>query len=295
MSVEDQNIHFKLTSGSVVDEVFRFGCSYAQPAKDGSPAWLIDLYQRKAIVTGRALGCDVPSFPPVDSLVQIRGSVLRDGPDAFIWVRKLDVVAVPGSDVCVFDLALPQWVVDGSVIDRALQLWSSLGSDYREFVNAVFVQPRVLRGFLCAPGSVRHHHAYDGGCIEHSVELGELADVIATRNRNINRDRLVTGALIHDCGKSIEYVRTRSGRWRLGRYGRSVGHKIGGIQLATLAMTRCPAFASDRKEALLHMLAASYAPAWAGFRSPFSAEAVLLSAIDRVGAETGRSQPKPLP
>lgn len=281
--------------GGTVDGVLRLGSGCSRPARDGSAAWFMDLFHRQGALSGAALASDVAVLPASDSLVRIQGRMLTEDADARIWVKALEVVDAPGPNVCIFDLANPDWVVDASVVDRAVLLWSSLGCDYREFINAVFIRPRILRGFLCAPASVRHHHHYDGGCIEHSVIVAEFADILARQNPNLDRDHLVTTGLIHDCGKAIEYKRARKGRWELARYGQRVGHKIAGVQLATVAMAQCPALSSERKEALLHTLAASYAPSWAGFRPPRTVEAAVLSAIDRASAEAGRGKRTLLP
>jgi hypothetical protein len=275
--------------GQTVNTLFRYECHYESSSRTGEPAWTIDLYQRKAIITGRALACDIPDFPPADTLIRIEGVIIRTGDIPMIWIRRLEPVAVLGADFCIFDTALPNWITDEHVVDRARNLWASLPAEDRQFVNAVFHESRVLHGFLAVPGSCRHHHAHDGGCIEHSVQAAELASSLAVQSLQLDRDLLVTAALIHDSGKALEYVRCKSGRWRMSRYGRRVGHKVGGIQLATIAMTKCPGMRPERKESLLHVLSSSYAPSWAGFRPPASREAALMAAIDRVSAEAGQS------
>jgi len=189
---------------------------------------------------------------------------------------------------CIFDMVVPSWVVDQAVVDRACALWQSLPAGDRLFINSIFHDARVLRGFLTAPGSCNHHHAHDGGCILHSVETAEFASSIARDKPHLDRNLLVTTALVHDSGKAMEYVRTRNGRWRISEYGRHIGHKIGGIQLATLAASRVRGMNSRRKQALFHMLACSYAPGWVGLRAPSTPEAAVLAAIDRVSAEAGR-------
>lgn len=270
-----------------IDGIFRYGCHYEATSRTGEAAWAVDLYQRRAVVTGRALACDIPDFPAPDTLVRIEGDVIRTGDTPAIWVRCLKPVATLGPEFCIFDTALPHWIADQATVDRARDLWASLPAEDREFINSVFDEPSVLRRFLAVPGSCRHHHAHEGGCLAHSVEVAELSSALAMRY-GLDRDLLVTAALIHDGGKALEYVRCReSGRWQMSRYGKQVGHKIGGIQLATLGMAKCPDMAPARKEQLLHMLSCSYAPNWAGLRAPASREAALLAAMDRASAEAG--------
>ena len=119
------------------------------------------------------------------------------------------------------------------------------------------------------------------------AESAELAETLAASSRNLDRDLLITTALIHDSGKALEYTRTGTGKWQMSRYGRRVGHKISGIQLATIAMTRCPAMSGRRKESYMHMLACSFAPAWVGLRKPDIPEAAAMAGLDRSSAEAG--------
>ena len=263
-------------------------CHYQATSKYGDPAHEIDLFQRNAIVTGFALEPVVERFPEVDSLVRVEGTIIAADKTVQLWVRTWEAIDVLSPDHCIFDLALPQWIVDRAIVDRACALWASLPVEDRRFVNAVFLDPQVLRGFLSAPGSCTHHHAHDGGCVEHSVQTAEMAESMAAQSPHLDRDLLVTLALVHDSGKALEYEKTRSGRWRMSSCGRRVGHKVSGIRLASLALSHCPEMEDKRKESLIHLLSCSFAPSWVGLRTPDMDEARVFSAIDRLSAEAGR-------
>ncbi len=76
----------QLVPGSEVRCAFRYGCHYERPARDGSLAYVIDLYQRKVVVTGRAMSTAELDFPVADELVEVEGIVIRQGDDVAIWV-----------------------------------------------------------------------------------------------------------------------------------------------------------------------------------------------------------------
>lgn len=109
-----------LVPGREVRFAFRYGCHYERPARDGSPAYVIDLYQRKAIVTGRALATAELDFPAADQLVEVEGIVIRQGDDLAIWVTKLIPLPLLCPHQCIFNMALPHWVWN-----RALNLRSA--------------------------------------------------------------------------------------------------------------------------------------------------------------------------
>ena len=137
-----------------VEGLFRFGCSYARLAKDGRHAWVLDLYQRKAIITGKALACEIGHFPQVDSVVRVRGQIIESEGETFLWVRELSSDIGISTDVFALDLATPNWVIDQAMVDTLSNIWSSLSPSYRELINAVLADVGVMRGFLHAPGSV---------------------------------------------------------------------------------------------------------------------------------------------
>lgn len=270
--------------GTQIQGCFRYGCHYAIQSAFGDPAWSVDLYQRKAIVSGKALTADLPTFPTEGTIVKVEGVLYPRRTDCLLWVRQFEPVQRLPDDICIFDLVLPQWVLDGEVVDGLTKIWRSLSATYRDFINAVFADSRLLHGFLVAPGSIRHHDAEDGGCVRHTLKVVRHADAICALNSHLHRDLLITAALLHDVGKAYEYTRTQHGRWRMSSYGRRVGHKISSIQVVTLALSRFPDLPAADKENLIHILSSSYAPSWAGLRAPATREAFALSAIDRLCA-----------
>lgn len=62
--------------------------------------------------------------------------------------------------------------------------------------------------FLTAPAAKMHHHNYISGLVEHSLEVATLAERMAGVEpyaKDIDRDLLVAGALLHDVAKTREY------------------------------------------------------------------------------------------
>lgn len=55
------------------------------------------------------------------------------------------------------------------------------------------------------PAAVKIHHEFASGILHHSLAMADLADDVAKRYPEVDRDLLVAGALMHDIGKTIEY------------------------------------------------------------------------------------------
>ena len=55
-----------------------------------------------------------------------------------------------------------------------------------------------------APAATSVHHEFSSGLLMHSLYIAEVCDFLVTKYGDINRDLLITGALLHDFGKMVE-------------------------------------------------------------------------------------------
>ena len=58
--------------------------------------------------------------------------------------------------------------------------------------------------FIMNPAGMRMHHAYIGGLLQHSVDVAGIAIALAEQIGNVDKDLVVSGALLHDIGKLRE-------------------------------------------------------------------------------------------
>lgn len=78
----------------------------------------------------------------------------------------------------------------------------------REFLSRVLMDPRIGIRLLTARGSNRHHHAYFGGLLVHTVEVMQNAGQMAIRKFGDQPRRIAQcqlAALLHDLGKVITH------------------------------------------------------------------------------------------
>jgi len=80
-----------------------------------------------------------------------------------------------------------------------------------------------------SPAGMRVHHAYIGGLLEHSLTVAKIADYVS-KFYNVDRDLLISGALLHDIGKIREY-RVVSTGIEVTTEGELKGHIIIGIEI----------------------------------------------------------------
>jgi 3'-5' exoribonuclease len=146
----------------------------------------------------------------------------------------------------------------------------------RELRAALRRAPCSLPVRTGASNSVRagtgSHHAYLGGLLEHTVAVASLALELCTLHPRLDRDLLLTAALLHDLGKTREF--TFGAELARSDEGRLLGHLELGLRLL---VPRYPAsLPAARRLALEHCVLAHHGPDALPGQRFGSAEAIAL-------------------
>ena len=75
---------------------------------------------------------------------------------------------------------------------------------YRKLVKGMLIHSG--RKFIEYPAASQIHHNYLGGLSEHSISMVEVCQMLCKHYPQLDYDLLVSGALIHDIGKTAEML-----------------------------------------------------------------------------------------
>ena len=75
----------------------------------------------------------------------------------------------------------------------------------RNLLDLFFNDSKFVKIYNHAPSAITHHHNYVGGNLEHTYGVIRLCKTICEMYDGINKDLVVTGAVLHDIGKLKEY------------------------------------------------------------------------------------------
>jgi 3'-5' exoribonuclease len=162
----------------------------------------------------------------------------------------------------------------GSVYDR----------DYSALLNAIFGDEDFLEIFSTAPAAKLFHHAYLGGLLEHTVAVAEMCDFVSQQYARVDRDLLLSAALLHDIGKTqelsfdvaIDYTDA----------GRFLGHVIQGVTFVSARAQRLPSFPEEKLQQLLHCIVSHHGELeWGSPKRPKTIEALILHHVDNLDAK----------
>ena len=78
----------------------------------------------------------------------------------------------------------------------------------KNLLDSFFKDQKFVDSFSHSPSAITHHHNYIGGNLEHSVGVIRLCKNIFDMYPTMDRDLLITGAILHDIGKLKEYRTT---------------------------------------------------------------------------------------
>lgn len=151
-------------------------------------------------------------------------------------------------------------------------------------LERVLDHPDLGAAYRKAPAALKIHQAYLRGLWEHSVSVAEIADGISRLYPEINRDLLITGALLHDIGKIYEYGYERSITYTTD--GRLLGHIIMGVELISRELAEIKDFPKDLRTKLVHIITSHHGRyEWQSPRRPKCMEAVMIHYADALEAD----------
>jgi 3'-5' exoribonuclease len=143
--------------------------------------------------------------------------------------------------------------------------------------------------YHAAPAAKYYHQAYRHGLLEHCLSVAQGVNALAAGpfRGGIDRDLAVTGALLHDIGKTQVYA-TTNGAIELTDSGKLLGEIPLGYYMVRREIERIDGFPHDEAEGLLHIILSHHGKLEHGSPVvPCTREATLVHHIDNLGGRLG--------
>lgn len=156
-------------------------------------------------------------------------------------------------------------------------------ADLRAIVSQIMLDNR--ESLEAYPAAYRLHHAIVGGLMLHTASIVEMAEKVCTVYPNIDRELLLSGAILHDAAKTFEMKTSKSGLcsgYTVG--GELIGHLVKGAMYVEETAKKLGA---DGEKAMLleHMILSHHGvPEYGSPVRPMFLEAEVLSTLDSLDA-----------
>ena len=191
-------------------------------------------------------------------------------------------------DVIDFLPALPEERIEElhDIIKKELKTIQS--EPLKHLLASFFNDPEIVKSYLHSPSAISRHHNYIGGNLEHTVGVIRLCQNISEMYPSVNKDLLLSGALLHDIGKLKEY--TYAAAIDVSDEGNFIGHIVIGEQWIREKIqelrTNGEEFPKELEHQLIHLILSHHGKyEWGSPKLPKLLEACILHQADLMDSQ----------
>ncbi|MCL5071823.1 MAG: HD domain-containing protein [Actinobacteria bacterium] len=282
----------ELEKGSQVDSVFLIRKKLIKQKKSGQDYCLICLQDKGGSIDGVMWTEAFDRLSSADKLfdegdfVNIKGEITDYKGSKQLLVNFLQKIE-DKTEIEYSDFIRTSNRSAAEMLSEVETFISSIKNIYlKKLLDSFFEDKKFMEEFSNATAAVQYHHAYKGGLIEHSLNVAKICDRLSGIYENLNRDLLITGAILHDIGKIKEYrVDTVI---KITDEGRLLGHITIGYGMILEKIKEIKAFPEDLKERLLHIILSHHGQKEFGSpKRPKILEAFIVYHVDHMDADVG--------
>ena len=122
----------------------------------------------------------------------------------------------------------------------------------KNLLKSFFDDPEFAEKFKRAPAAMKVHQPYIGGLAEHTVNVMNICETVGNMYKEMNRDFLITMAILHDIGKIREYAYDKVMEHT--DEGKLLGHITIGIEMIDQKIKSLDSFPKDLELMVKHTL-----------------------------------------
>lgn len=275
----------EINAGEKLDDIFILSEKSMSQKKDGNNFLNITLGDK----TGRIKGViwdDVDQISQKTSqgdFVHVHGTVSKYKGVLQAVVKGMEPVSPEDVEPADYLPATDRNIE--TMFERLLQVAATIKTGcLKELFKAFWNDKEFVNKFKTAPAAKKMHHAYIGGLLEHTLSVALLADKVAGHYSGIDRDLLISGAILHDIGKILEFDYKTSIDYS--DQGRLLNHIVIGLEILDEKIESVKNFPEEKALLLKHMIVSHHGQREFGSpEPPKTIEAVLLNYIDDIDSK----------
>lgn len=273
-----------------VDQVFRAADKQLRANRQGGKYILLKLTDRSGTLTGMFWNAEDSVFNAFDrgDFIRCRGRLQTFNGGLQMIVTEIIKVAEDKVDTADFE-RFDSGKADELETRLQALIQSVTNDNLRQLGLAFLNDAEFMSSFKQAAAAVNNHHAYPGGLLQHTVDLIELAQLIAPRYPRANTDLVMMGAFLHDLGKIEELA--SGDELNYTDRGQLVGHIVIGVQMLAdkireVEQTHNTKFPQSLRWQLEHLILSHHGQLEFGSpKIPMTVDAILLHHIDNLDAK----------
>lgn len=279
-----------LEANQIITTTFLVKVKQVRSKKTGEPYLSLTLGDRSGDLDAK-MWDNVEEFEPTfdrDDFVKVKGLV-----QLFRNKRQLTIHRIRRCQETEVDLGdyFPKTTKD--VEEMFGELLSLVGqvrdSFLRQLLSNLLNDAEFVVKFKEAPAAKSLHHAWLGGLLEHTLSLCKLCQLAAQHYSELDLDLLLTGAILHDVGKTEELSYSRSFAYT--SEGQLLGHMILELDLVNQKIAQIAGFPAKLKTLIQHLIISHHGQHEFGSpKLPMFPEALVLHCLDNLDSKLASMQ-----
>lgn len=222
-------------------------------------------------------------FEP-EMIVKVRGTIEQYNSNDQFRIAQIRPAAST-DDYNMADLVPASEIGGKQIFDMLLKRVNSFeDEDLKKIVSKILNDKKDL--LVSCPAAYRLHHAILGGLMLHTISIVRMAEEICKIYPNIDKELLLSGAILHDVAKVWEFELSKSGLVKgYSSGGELMGHLVKGAMYVEDAAKEL-GIESEKTLLIQHMILSHHGvPEFGSPVKPMFLEAEILSSLDTLDAK----------
>ena len=279
-----------LSDGETIEEVFLLAEKQLRANRNAALYLLVELRDKTGAINARMWNVTEEAVAHVNpgDYVHVKGKVqLYQGALQMIVSH---VQSVPAERLDPTDFIRQSQRDSTQLVSRLRGILQSIDDPHlRTLVDCFLIDEPLLAAFAIVPAGMKAHHAYQGGLLEHVVNMLEIADRIADLLAGVDRNLLLAGIFLHDLGKVRELNFTSGCTYT--DEGQLIGHLVIAVEMLSEKIAQAEnlmgePFPIELALRLKHLILAHHGSYEFGSpKLPMTPEAIAVHHIDNLDAK----------
>ena len=251
--------------------------------KNGSTYLDIVLGDKEGEISAKLWDYNGNKLYEAEMVVKVRGVIEQyNGKDQFRVSQMRPAAA--SDDYNIADLVPASEVGGAQIFDMLMRRVNAFKDEELKSIVTRIMNDKRDQLITC-PAAFRLHHAMIGGLMLHTISIVRMAEEISKIYPNINRELLLSGAILHDVAKTWEFELSKTGLVKsYSTEGELIGHLVKGAMYIEEAAKEL-GVDGEKVTLLQHMVLSHHGvPEFGSPVRPMFLEAEILSTLDSLDA-----------
>lgn len=271
--------------GEMVSEIYLCKNKQSLKTKAGKSYYSLTLQDKTGTVDAKIweLNPGIGHFDSMD-FIKIEGQVT-----SFQGSNQLNIRRVRKAESVEYNPAdympMSQYGIE-EMYKELLSYVNSIENSYlKALAESFYVKDTAyIESFKSHSAAKSVHHGFVGGLLEHTLSVTKLCDFYTTRYPVLNRDLLLTSAMLHDAGKTKELSLFPQNDYT--DKGQLIGHIVMGVEMIHDKIKEIPGFPEVLENEIKHCIVAHHGELEYGSpKKPALVEAMALNLADNTDAK----------